>query len=728
MQNKARSSHHQPSPTTPSEHAARLGNGSANSLGATSSSSSTFEDRLDLNGSELYSPAEVRSTAPAILDGRAGGGPHSRNTLHAKPLTRAVESHRGRATDVKIENDAPSAPTTPMQSASHSARRLDSGATASVEVTALGPPPQSSEQLIRRYARYYDSGVEASYNYVAAFINPNSGETSLADVVLSSLRDELGTRRVMVLRGEVFADPGPLRLLIKQQAVVYHAPGQPRRQQRGTVVVCGGDGTVSFLMTQLDLVRRELEDEFHSFLTVSQQQQHGDNTVSAASRFRDEPVHPYFTMPALAPLPLGTGNDYSNCVGFGCSFSPSGNGWCGLCALCGCGADAGTQVAAALRNAVTAPCVSFDRWEVSLVPLRVAQAAVRPESLPPAAEAAPWMAPGAPPDGSAAATKHTAPAPAGAQSFHSPLWGSAARPRGMANAVYNVDWDMVHASGQCVTHGLINYLGVGFDAYVATRFNATRRAHPAVCSTRAQNKALYGVIGFSGSFKCKKLRKIIPMVCVPRLQLSGAGSSIAETSSTSGPRDFVALQLPSMAKALVLTNVNCYSAGTHPWNPQRGELYYHPVTLCNGKVTPSITMAPNSAAGAPLPTPAPRPVAINDRNFELQAMGGVLHYTSIGIGLSSSTKLAQTDEMFVFVLCTPDDLNFPSGQCSTYTKVHLKDKYEARIESDDGVQASLNVQIDGEPMPRITESTIIHVRRQPGVRVLIRCRNASVIQ
>ncbi|KAG5508996.1 hypothetical protein GH5_06221 [Leishmania sp. Ghana 2012 LV757] len=730
MRNEARFSAHQSAPAAPTGHAPELGNGTANSREASSSSSSTLEDRLVADNSELFWHAAVRSTKPAVHDDRVGG-PDCRNYLSSKPLARAEEVRRGRATDVKIENDMPSVPATPMQSAEDSVRRFDNAAPALAEATATGSPAQSPEQLISRYARYYDSGVEASYNYMAAFINPGSGETGLAEMVLSSLRDELGTKRVMVLRGDVFANPAPLRLLIKQQAVIYHTPGQPARQQRGTVVVCGGDGTVSFLMTQLDLVRRELEVEFQPFLTAFQQKRlhlHRNSFVSASSSLRDEPAHPHFTMPALAPLPLGTANDYSNCVGFGCAFSPSGNGWCGLCALCGCGADAGAQIAAALRDAVTAPCVSFDRWEVSLVPLRVAQAAVRPEPLPPVAEAVERASPGVPPDAGAAASKHTAPTAAGAQGFHSPLWDRSARPRSLANAVYNVDWAKVHTSGQCVTHGLINYLGVGFDAYVATKFNATRRAHPTVCNTRAHNKAVYGVIGLRGSFKCKKLRKIIPMVCVPRLQLSGVGNATDVVSSLSGTRDFVALQLPSMAKALVLTNVNCYSAGTHPWNPKSGELYYRPVTLRNGKVTPSIATAPNSAAGTPLPTPTPRPVAINDHAFELQAMGGVLHYTSLGIGLSSSTKLAQTDEMFVFVLCTPDDLHFPSGQCSAYTKVHLKGKYESRIESDDGVRASLNVQIDGEPMPRITESTIIHVRRQPGVRVLIRCRNANVVQ
>ncbi|CAJ1021188.1 Diacylglycerol kinase catalytic domain [Leishmania shawi] len=620
-------------------------------------------------------------------------------------MAHTIASCRGRATDVPTEDGVPSIPATPGQLAAKTARRFDGAA------SAPDLPAQSPEQLIDQYGRYYDSDVETSYHYMAAFINLDSGETGIGQAVLDSLRDVLGAKRVMVLCGEVFTNPASLRLLIKQQAVIYHSPGRSPRQRRGTVVAAGGDGTVSFLMTQLDLVRRELEAEFQPFLISSRQevQLNSDNSVFSTSSVCDVTLHPYFTMPALAPLPLGTGNDYSNCVGFGCGFSPIAKGWCGLGALCKCSGDADAQVAVALSDAAKAPCVSFDRWEASLVPLRVAQAAVLSESSQAAAEAAQRGAPSA-------------------LALHSPLWNRSARPRSVADAVRNVDWAKVHASGQCVTHGLINYLSVGFDAYVVKEFDSARRAHPAVCSTRAQNKAVYGVMGIRGALKCKKLCNIIPMVCVPRPKLSRVGGGAVATSRMSSTRDFVALQLPSMTKALVLTNVNCYSAGTHPWNPQSGELYYRPVTIRNGKVRPSVRTTTSGAAGATLPIPTPRPVTINDGAFELQAMGGVLHYTSLGIGLSNSTKLVQTDEMFVFVLCTPNDLHFPSGQCSTYTKLYMKDKYESRIESDGGVRASLNVQIDGEPMTRIAESTIIHVRRQPGARVLIRCRSPSVVQ
>lgn len=721
-------------------------------VAASSASSSTFENRVDEEDeAQLFSPAEARSVNPVAFDASSFSTPTlpmGRVTASrpAQVVARVLGSRRERATDVHIENSVSSVPATPVQLAHRAAQHFDAAVTPTPQdAVAAGSPAQTPQQLINRYTRFYDSGVEASYHYVCAFINPGSGETGVAQVVLGGLRDELGKKRVMTLREEVFMNPSSLRLLIKQQAVIYHVPGRPMRQQRGTVVVCGGDGTMSFLMTQLDLVRRELEAEFQPFVTMAQQeemQQRRDSYGSSASApggVRDVPRHPYFTVPALAPLPLGTGNDYSNCVGFGDGFSPSGNGWCGLCDLCGCAGDAGAQVAAALCDAVTAPCVSFDRWEVSLVPLRVAQAAVRGGST---GGGSSFTAPPRAASSSSAILSDSGlgasgePA-SGAHGLRSPLWNRAARPTNVANTVNSVDWAKVHASGLCITHGLINYLGVGFDAYVTNKFDETRRAHPSVCSTRAQNKAVYGMMGLRGAFKCKKLRKIIPMVCVPRPRLSDArpsdGRAASPASESAGSaaaaRDLVALQLPSMTKALVLTNVNCYSAGTHPWNAERGEPYYRPVTLRNGDIAP-VTPVPASAEGnasVSPPAPTPRPVAINDRVFELQAMSGVLHYTSLGLGLSSSMKLIQTDEMFVFVLCTPDDLNFPSGQCSAYTQLQLKDKYEARIETDAGVRASLNVQIDGEAMPRISESTIIHVRSQPGARVLVRCRNANVV-
>ncbi|KPI82938.1 putative diacylglycerol kinase [Leptomonas seymouri] len=721
-----------------------------------SSSSSNFDPHTD--DGDLHSAAEVRYINLADLDAASSS---YLQPAHIPPSGISTRGgiRRGRRTEVNIVNDPPSVPTSPMGRAQESVRRFGSTSLLPIEADAPVSPAESAAELIKRYTSKYHGGVEASLHYVLAIMNPASGETGISQVVLAGLRDELGVKRVLMLTGELFADPAPIHLLIKEQAVIYHPRGQPRRQQRGTVVVCGGDGTMSFMMTQMSLIQRELEAEFQPFLTAEEQEQEQARQSGARSALgrcqydsTSEIAHPYFTIPALAPLPLGTGNDYSNCVGFGSGFSPSGSCCCaGLWALSGCGDGGESQVAAALMSAVSAPCVTFDRWEVSLVPLQLAQKTPRANaSSPRSAGVANRHDANAQREGSDT-SPHTAasafsPASAEKESKGADLWNRVVQSPNVANAVNLVDWEKLYATAQVSTYGLINYFSVGYDAYVATKFDATRRSYPSVCSTRTQNKAVYVSLGIGGSMRCKKLRKLIPMICAPRPGLAEAphATTPAPTpAAASAPRisgsasnrsanhqDFIAFQLPSITKALVVSNVSCYGAGTHPWNPQSGELYYHPITLRNGELVPSpaVTAPEKKEVPLPAPAPAPRPVTINDGTFEVQAMGGFLHYSSLGAGLSEAVKLLQTNELFVFVLCTPEDLQLPSGQCSAYTQLHLKGKYTSRIETDISVRASLCVQVDGEAMPSITEPTIAHIRRQKDSRILIRCRNRDVVQ
>ncbi|KAK9502356.1 hypothetical protein O3M35_011146 [Rhynocoris fuscipes] len=49
-------------------------------------------------------------------------------------------------------------------------------------------------------------------------------------------------------------------------------------------------------------------------------------------------------------------------------------------------------------------------------------------------------------------------------------------------------------------------------------------------------------------------------------------------------------------------------------------------------------------------------VYVNDRAFELQALGGLPHYSVLQAGMAGAAKMAQTHECFIFVLCTPADL------------------------------------------------------------------------
>lgn len=646
------------------------------SVGVSSASCSSSLSRDDESESSLFSPAAVEDIQPAAQE----------------------------VSSFVVEAD--SVPFSPMYQQQESRRRADREQT--LPESTLGLLPRTLQQTIGRYQAAYERCCNAEYNYVVAVVNPGSGSVQVSKVVLEGLRDELGTRRVVILRGEIFANPAPLRLLIKQQAVIYHSPdGPPAQQQRGTVVVSGGDGTISFMMTQLDLVRQELEAEFDMVCgaaataatavsiptaATTSDEISGSYTRSAFTTSRASRTEgrgsTCFTVPALAPLPLGTGNDFSNCVGFGSGFNPRGSSlWGNLCGFC-----SDSEVSEKLRDAVSAPHVPFDRWEVTMVPLRLAQASLQG---------------GAGGAEQGVATGMDEPALSSAQ--HQVRWQ---RGGNAANAVHLVDWAGVRSGGRCTTHGLINYLGVGYDAYVTCKFDTVRREHPAICSTRANNKAVYGVMGVKGAMKCKCLRKLLPMVCVAQPSETEHGDAGVANRS-----NMVALQLPSSSKALVLTNVDCYSAGTHPWQHERGEMYYHPVSVRDCEMVRE----------EPPLVPVARPVQINDGQFELQAMGGVLHYGTMGLGLSRSTKITQTNELFIFVLCTPDDLKFPPGQCSSYTQVHLKNRYEDIINSDAGVRASLNVQIDGEAMPRITEATIIHVYPQSGQRVYVRCLKSGVV-
>lgn len=94
-------------------------------------------------------------------------------------------------------------------------------------------------------------------------------------------------------------------------------------------------------------------------------------------------------------------------------------------------------------------------------------------------------------------------------------------------------------------------------------------------------------------------------------------------------------------------------------------------------------------------------IYINDRAFELQALGGLPHYSVLQAGITGAAKMAQTHECFIFVLCTPADLCEQPHSFSAYTSAHYK-KYMDRLLVDDMMKASLNLQMDGEALPRIT--------------------------
>ncbi|EPY28592.1 diacylglycerol kinase [Strigomonas culicis] len=574
-------------------------------------------------------------------------------------------------------------------------------------------------------------------------------------------------------------------------------------------------------MQQVDACRQELAEEFfyHFFRKYpSKSSASASATLTAARRkVRIQRVHgtctPFYILPAIAPLPLGTGNDYSNSVGFGKGLLPfhytqsspafaahhqplatdaDGAGRYNLATLF-CAWWGEVEIGHILSQCVEAPAVPFDRWSAEFATLACAQnhfllnTPSRPHrrrsklhhaaALPPRAEVEP-----------ASYARYI--------DWHA-LRQQSARPR--ANYAKTKKKEAEAAVRHPAVDGykqydVINYLGIGFDAFVARQFDTTRKRHPELCATRAQNYVVYGLMGFHGAVQCRSIRKLIPYLSVP----SAAGDDAQRRRRR---KAMEGIALPSGTKALVLTNVSCYSAGTKPWDAESGESFYNPISVRGFDAAAPSSSSSSSAAWwggwsrrlrawfTPQANTAaeaarlddrraqPQEVSINDRKFELQAMGGLLHYGALSLGLAASTKLAQISELFIFVLCRPEDLctdvlaerlrldREPSTHDDAFLEsdaesiqrmqreilqqrwLDASDDPEEEAENGGGaphaarpragsavtkeMEASLSVQIDGEALEPIQEPTIIHVRlgsTRAIDRLYVRCYNPQVVR
>lgn len=81
----------------------------------------------------------------------------------------------------------------------------------------------------------------------------------------------------------------------------------------------------------------------------------------------------------------------------------------------------------------------------------------------------------------------------------------------------------------------MNYFSIGYDAYITCQFDKTRKAHPLLCSSRINNKAIYGLLGFKAAVACQSLRKLIPLVYV-RASTSSSSSSLSSHSPLSSSK------------------------------------------------------------------------------------------------------------------------------------------------------------------------------------------------
>lgn len=591
-----------------------------------------------------------------------------------------------------------------------------------------GTPPCNSWADARARMLEYDRHSAryrgTTYTHILAIINPSSGERAATEAVRTGLCAEIGHARVVVLSSEVFANPSGLRQLVKEYAVMFSPDGGGDRSvgERGTVVVSGGDGTIAFAMQQIQIVTEELQQEFsllwHPDMDPGTSEQDTADGVDASdcevTTGSANPHRPFYVMPSLAPIPLGTGNDYSNYVGFGSGFSHyKGGGWCFCCE---------TDVAALLQETVSAPSVRLDRWAVDVVPLRVAQQYLLPvdrqEGDEPQSQTTTER--GVSQGSSRSSSQHsTVPRPAGTQ-FNNDGTNTVDRPLepNTANTVHHVDWAAIQRDRENASvsrYTFINYLGIGYDAYIVRRFDRARRQYPWWHSTRLRNKVTYGVLGMTTLFKCKASRKMIPMVCVSN-PFPTVASSASTTPLSAGRPEMIGLQLPSHCKAVLITNVNRYAGGAQPWDPAAGEVYHRPVHIEGVALRRSLTWH----------SPIMTPVAVNDGKFELQAMGGAFQFGAICMGMTSATKVSQTGEAFIFVLCTPDDLR-GTGNMSKYTATYLQ-SYEHRIPTDADIRASLSMQIDGEALPALEEPTVLHVHPAGGHHLYVRCRNPNVVR
>ncbi|EKF26080.1 diacylglycerol kinase, putative [Trypanosoma cruzi marinkellei] len=544
---------------------------------------------------------------------------------------------------------------------------------------------------------------DPEYEYVLCILNPGSGERGAAEHVLDSMRAVIGADRVVTLDAALFANPTPILEAIRRHAVRSICQDRKKStlmgvtdggksgtdtcgdgvhgqelERRGTVIVCGGDGTVSFVMEQLDAVRDMM-------------QRMEADSVEAGAGTKDGVVKPRFLLPAVAVLALGTGNDYSNCVGFGNGYSRHK-----LSCFCCCMENAIEPI---IRNVLSAPAVPFDRWKVQLVPLTAIwkqqerQCQQQQTShLTLVTKHEEGVLSETPPEGEMEEKKREEEEQKEEETVTEDLVD-----------LYALDWDALEADETCRKFNFINYFSIGFDAYVLQKFDFFRRKHPKFCSTRMNNKLVYGMYGLKAVTRCSSLRPCIPQIWVPQLakrfpiHTTASRRSSGQTMET---ESMMHLSLPKGSKTLLITNVGSYAAGTRPWKEGKGKLYRD-----DHLAQPMIIT----------------PVCVNDHKMEVQSVGGIFQMGLLQLGIGKgASKLAQTREMFAFVLCNPTDI----------ARREKLENGEEMMAGKEGVEdhTPLCMQLDGEAIGRINCPTVVHITELLRPRVYVRCRNPRVIR
>lgn len=603
-------------------------------------------------------------------------------------------------------------------------------------------------------ASTHDTPLAPWRTSVLAVVNPLSGERGAVKHLLRELCAVLGKERVHVLNAETFAHPETLGQHILDTALFPRYPppsssssnekkkkednasstpvsGGGRSDVRGTVVVAGGDGTISFVYGVLGRLMAAALPSLHLPSSSSSssravdaverptdEEERGSGT--AASGYSVPPPPPGavgWYLPALSPIPLGTGNDYANCMGFGAHYSggkiwdhhhsrppppppplsssPKDKSSVSSSVVMCCGEEDKTVVRKEVKEEeavvevsekkrrrggglLTAPCYPFDVWTVSFFSLSVVQTVAsavsnrtrfsssspsggggrdgkkkKEEEEPPqevSTSAAPpsfldavhfsssdsfstltdvlgaldwaeverlqkievdarkaqhqqWKEEGSirmplsttreeEEEEDAKGVHHSPPGHEFiANASHRRRTKKREEAKGGAAAANRAAPPPLLPPARM---SFINYVGIGFDAYVTAKFDQIRRAHPKFCNTRMANKLTYGVQSIAAAVRCTTLPALIPMVCVMPPFFSSSPFGHAPTTTTTSEEEeedvgeavprtkqsqndtdvngrqrqppwWTAVGLPGSSKALVITNVDSYAAGCKPW-------------------------------------------------------------------------------------------------------------------------------------------------------------------
>lgn len=388
---------------------------------------------------------------------------------------------------------------------------------------------------------------------VVLFSNSRSGGGK-GKKVLVALAPILGADRVFDL-GE---NPHPEKILAREDLVLAAArPGGLR------LIVCGGDGTMTWIMAAVDTVKDDLR-------------------LGAAHRFE------------VAMMPLGTGNDLARTFGWGGAFRS---------------ACLKPSWVAAARAAAPA---KLDRWLVCVMPAADGQRAGAPLlDVPEVFSAHEFVSRAEGGDATAPPKSKHSVLRAGrhhsrrmtAQSvanlvqhdaeMRDPDSGgggggdAASPPRSEATSVDSLASDAFEApaaeAGGDAAAALManhvrpsesvlrlggtwrsydgtfsNYFSVGVDAAGAHAFHSARRENPKRFSSRAKNQLLYAWLGAcatGGACGCAG----------PPPRLAGVSRLLARVAGETGWRE---VPLPRGCRGLIVLNLRSYAGGRNLWGPR----------------------------------------------------------------------------------------------------------------------------------------------------------------